>query len=843
MNLISTILLASCLSFLNPVLLEQTVLKIYGGYATLDSNFPMVNNLFDYLTNFALSRCLIIIDNHYHIPLANQPIGPIILRGFRQYWLFGDFNDTYATGPWKFSAPNMTSKTLSIFSCPLSNLFNDFDLNHDQEFCLQLNYTRYHIASRQQNCKVQVAFFSEDHSILEDFFQAGRRLEFPNLPYPLVRIYVINGRKPSTLEIFYAHLRREVNEIQLVTFLSVSEQIANSALMRSSANITKVEIWRYQRDYWSAEPFTDSDSSIPLQKEDLSIKSIIDSTLPQPNANLLWEFHESAAKETIFWHMGKVLDNCALNLFDSRLLMSPVERVAQGYATTWVSIIANYTILHSTSPHKVMCSHGIKITTAKHDELAVVRADVVFKFIPLSKGHGIVPYNPPGVQTDLRFVSCGRQSTNALSWQELVNIYDKKIWVMIFLSTASVIAVAAILNNVTNINITRFSLSTLKVLLEQSDTRFHQKDFRKVTALFILTGIILSNGYKNSNVYNMIAVRKPVPYEYVQELIKDNFTLYTRLDSVKIFEKVNGQVILRELETTGGSYIVNDEDDSYAVAGISEVAAAMRNHVLTLRDPILPMSTEVDNFGRLVISSTTSTRLNSSGVLQSSRLMNIVKKEINDLSPHTIFLASIITKTLDKVTYEIRKLEENEMYDSIKDCRKVGLILPEYLCHKYARRLQHETDLSDIYVGKDTFTEVKWQISLEGLWNRHIVNRFKMAYETGHWQKWAGLFKIPELDNNVRHPAAANISGNVVIIFVAWAGGILVATLAFNFERFKASNWHIAIGTKICYSKWCHFGWSLRHSMVSVYCKTAIFKISTGGRPKLEKKQAHSYAG
>lgn len=39
---------------------------------------------------------------------------------------------------------------------------------------------------------------------------------------------------------------------------------------------------------------------------------------------------------------------------------------------------------------------------------------------------------------------------------------------------------------------------------------------------------MLSNAYKNKNMYNMILPTKPVPYQYLQELVNDNFTIYTR---------------------------------------------------------------------------------------------------------------------------------------------------------------------------------------------------------------------------------------------------------------------------------------------------------------------------
>lgn len=42
---------------------------------------------------------------------------------------------------------------------------------------------------------------------------------------------------------------------------------------------------------------------------------------------------------------------------------------------------------------------------------------------------------------------------------------------------------------------------------------------RLILGLFMLVGIVLSNGYKNQNVYNIIAPRKPVRFEIMQEIL------------------------------------------------------------------------------------------------------------------------------------------------------------------------------------------------------------------------------------------------------------------------------------------------------------------------------------
>lgn len=52
--------------------------------------------------------------------------------------------------------------------------------------------------------------------------------------------------------------------------------------------------------------------------------------------------------------------------------------------------------------------------------------------------------------------------------------------------------------------------------------------FQFLGCLILLVGTILSNAYKNDNVYNMVVPRKPVLYSEFSELVRDNFKIYTK---------------------------------------------------------------------------------------------------------------------------------------------------------------------------------------------------------------------------------------------------------------------------------------------------------------------------
>lgn len=109
-------------------------------------------------------------------------------------------------------------------------------------------------------------------------------------------------------------------------------------------------------------------------------------------------------------------------------------------------------------------------------------------------------------------------------------------------------------------------ISLLKVILDQGNPFPEQHiaslKSKILSITFMLIGIVHSNAYKNTNVYNMILPRSPLPLEYFWELVERNFIVYTSATSLKMtdaqsyqgyqymFHKCNGFQLLAR----NGSY-------------------------------------------------------------------------------------------------------------------------------------------------------------------------------------------------------------------------------------------------------------------------------------------------
>lgn len=79
-------------------------------------------------------------------------------------------------------------------------------------------------------------------------------------------------------------------------------------------------------------------------------------------------------------------------------------------------------------------------------------------------------------------------------------------------------------------------LGMLKVVLGQADPFMHlafnsgRLLYAAVTFLFM--GIILSEGYKRTNMYHIISPRKIITEENLSELVERKFTVYTRATQI-----------------------------------------------------------------------------------------------------------------------------------------------------------------------------------------------------------------------------------------------------------------------------------------------------------------------
>lgn len=200
--------------------------------------------------------------------------------------------------------------------------------------------------------------------------------------------------------------------------------------------------------------------------------------------------------------------------------------------------------------------------------------------------------------------------------------------------------------------------------------------------------LILSNAYKNSNVYNLITPRKPVLYETFQEVMQVNLTVYSR--ATKPFVSIDHLVKLNFSKVTV-------KVDPYVTTVTGQSFTAIFNSEM-----------EELKMWRLASSSMAKT-----GILNVSRahpsvgewlgdVLGRIPKFDNALEQHE-FLENRI-KTFQQT--ELRRLS-----DSLGNCEKIAVVLSEQAAVSLMRDLKSRKICLPTTMGKQVYPMVPSNLS------------------------------------------------------------------------------------------------------------------------------------
>lgn len=319
----------------------------------------------------------------------------------------------------------------------------------------------------------------------------------------------------------------------------------------------------------------------------------------------------------------------------------------------------------------------------------------------------------------------------------------------------------------------------MKVLLEQgnafSDALTSRFQLRYIIGPYILVGIVLSNAYKNKNVYKMITPRTPVRYEKFGELVRDNFTVFTR--TINVFAHQTGYDDAKEEEPT---IVVNgDNQSAYITSEIDSLLSIQGNIIYEEYMKSNPAFTYERGMQEKAIENST---LVFKGIKSKSRLHPKTK----DITMEIINRFDVLEiSTLDKV----RKAEMNQLKMSLAKCDRVAIILPDYLCRcgTYIEAAKQAGCMKQVSVGKESYSDMHWMFTLRGFVPPQLIRRFKGISESGIWEvvtkRVTGNKRIT-LENTLGAFSPAKMNGNVVVIFVVYACGQTLAVVSLGFEYF-----------------------------------------------------------
>lgn len=760
----------------------ETSRKKYLKHEAQSLHDPTIDNIDYYIGRFAESKCLSFIDSFgKHTPASSRQY-PVILRRVSAYFLVQI--KSIAWGPLNYGERNLTIIS-KAFDCPLSQflVLNPKSGQLPNHFCFSLNLKSYWRHVKPWNCVVNVGLFTskfeahfdlvakEYESVIGDNYNP---FVFPNLKSPFINIFMEDAeelpsnaieRIRSLRQNSYSHVYLNCGPIFL---LFTVHKKASQGIRFAPANgrVTSVELIRM---CLFAASFRGD-----LKHNLNNFRLLTNLALPSRIENLIWRIREGrySFEESVFGHMIQILEYCGRTKIQSTSL---VERVAHGYAHIWLRIMGNYTV----SGILTTCSATQDFPNLKQWNIS--RTPIAFHFGPYPKSLLIFPYFANDHVSHVNFLSCGKGKYGHLPFEELINAYDAWVWLSIIVSTLAVASSLKVSQD-SRKQVAEIWMGTINIFLEQGDRLAETKTMRIIVGIYLLMGIVLSNGYKNTNVYNMISHRKPIPYEYFEQLMRDNFSIYTRITALDIGipNSWNNTVLLEGLDAGCGSFHMVYHDNLMIIL-ISEIADIMNRLWQALAETTIWLD------GNTYVKSVQNFTMDKIEVRTHSKVVSNMQQMAESVHQHALQFfqeGNVTIETFANLTSvelgRIVEVDGESLRHELQGCSNVAVILPDHVCHEYFRSLKME-NRENMFVGKESYSEVNWMFTLEGVLPPFLPSRIKSAHETGLWERWKPAW-VTTAGMYGKGPVPANLAGNVVIIFIIWVTGQVLASLSFMCE-------------------------------------------------------------
>lgn len=501
----------------------------------------------------------------------------------------------------------------------------------------------------------------------------------------------------------------------------------------------------------------------------------------------------------------------------------------------WQSIMQNYTIF--LTGQKGISLNNVDLrkyrSTILIDEVFIRR----FLHIPMQV------LNP--INGSYRFVVCGLKGSEGIAFNEITSVYDRFVWGFFMLTTICAVCAWQLLP------FTKFNSSNssgpdqLKVFLrpifslaicflEQGDIGFRGRSIcshkvRMFLGIYLLMCIVISNGYKNSNVYNMIAPRKSLRYETFSDLMADNFSVFTlgKPNYPYLYEKewnmtnwYKKTVSVKRESPLKISYYVYNSIENHITSVYTSVGRTDQNEHKNIPTPYLSSKKDLE-LNYMVRSKTY------------VYLVNIFTLWVDQLKKISLNPDAISAKFGNGVGFfryffqsEFPKVEKEFLLSLLRTCNKTALVLNSIEAEVYARHLTTKRGNT----GKEVYYRHYFLIKLGGWVNSALLGRLSRIKESGviEWlvnvTEYISITQFQERSSQKEfisdgHPAGASLEGNIIVIFSLLVGGFITAVFGFILEI--TCYFYFAMDTRII---------AVQRYMVKLISKLICQNKSTDGK-------------
>lgn len=764
--------------------------QVYLEQERKQGTFPVISNIDEYLPQFLPhSKCLIFIDNHrrtniaelnspiflrnvipmvrviYKTPSKKNPKGSVSL-----YMVFGAKTSS-------LNNASISGSTASV-TCPLSKYLQLFT---NKEACSELIMKSFLVHIKPFTCRVQLGLFPPENLENSDYQSL----------YTMVHKSSSHFTLSTSAPVMYSVALMEENRLSRFDRLNTQLHWIDSA--RAKAHTSHFSdvfvIYRVKRKLCKFQGVLDAVGIITsfdvlkacpdcLQEDGISLGTIRKTTFynftltpkilvshgcTQPEEKLILQVLDYRKATNLLAMMLQNLYSCKKKSFEKEFWVnifkgnSSLVKAGMAHAEVFKSVMKNFSVVGTR--FKSRC------TVSKLSDISIEIEQQAYDMT----SH-IFPYYSKDHLSRLRFIGCGRQGLTSLAFNEFIKVFDNSIW---FCLLAVLIAAPLAMRQVRmQVSIGSGTISILKVLLEQgnpfSTSVANSKRLRFLLAMSLLAGIVLSNAYKNTNVYNMVVPRQPILYKYFHELIRDKFEIYTR--------SISSHFLAFKPNDDGYESLDNLRIHNYSV-----VIAVETKYLL-------------DVYNKSILEN-----LKLGGYKQHKNLEGLVRS-MSRMHPNS--KSTFFKLLLDKISHknqdwrkdvlmavqifpEFQTLETELLLGSLQNCEKTAVIVPYYATMEFETELVKRSHMTNAFIGEESYSDTNWLFTLDGLVPPHVIKRIIYISESGICQWWMDLFDFRRhvvKQNDLVQPAS--MSGNIIVVFILLVSGFAVAGACYICENY-----------------------------------------------------------
>lgn len=399
-----------------------------------------------------------------------------------------------------------------------------------------------------------------------------------------------------------------------------------------------------------------------------------------------------------------------------------------------------------------------------------------------------------------RFVICGFRGKESMAYTELLKVYDVFSWVFL---AATMVTVAIIISKITtvwyllatkrckNADSSKNLYVTLKVMLEQGSPipdeilKENCSHKRILLGIFMLMGIVFSNGYKNSNVYNMVSPRKLVRYEKLWQLVEDNVRIYAASLLAKRSRYTSDISLYHLLKDPPSSRFFNNV--SGRVMSRHRVNYVESGHSGMFRFSAVTSMPQINITKNTWYYETNENIYAHETLTKASHILPVSWELIRNWWNMTRNLDALINIGFDE-------LVNNLLTESLMRCNKTTIIVKSYLAHSYALEMTSARGNK----GKDVYFPHYFSFGIEGYVTPVLLKRLWGMRDSGIMEWWSNITEysamiqkratarkvLPQKENG---PSAVSLQGNIIVVFSVLIAGFLTTLIIFFLETIRDS--------------------------------------------------------